>query len=530
MSVESLSPGYDQLSEIDKANEIFAWLQQPSEIPPELSETSRYRLEQLAGDTNILKVVGCIEGLDDTERIAVQLTIAGFDEDLVNELVDEELLRLAIQKTRAIIDPIIKPITTSTNSTEVSRRTTKPTPRTRAVKGIETDNKERMLGPDLFGMFLRDIGRTALLDAQTEVELAKAIEAGLYAEQLLKRRGLDTKAPRAIEATDEELEYLVQEGKAAKLRFIEANARLSVSIAKKYYYYSTELPDRSQIGMEGIIRAVEKFDYTKGYKFSTYATWWVKQAITRGEANEGSTIRLPVHTLEKLKAVNKLRSDMFRSFDEYPTEDELSRELGFDVRALLESAKAALGNKSLNELVGTDDTTEFGDLFVAYDENGYDDVEKSQLLESIQKALAELPLTENERRTVCLRFGLDDGKARTLDAIATELGVSRERIRQLETKALRKLRASSEFAQLVGGTLPAEVRNDDAAKVGVRQQERIALAEAMSAQQHLLTDEERYVARAFIEEKTQSAAAKRLGLTVVQVRESVRQTKAKLDV
>lgn len=525
MSVERLSPEYDQQSEIEQANEIFAWLQQPSEDIPELSEISRYRLKQLAGDTDLFDVVGCIQGFEDDERIAVQLTIAGFDESLVKELINEEALKLAIKKVQTLFNPVMEPVKPTKSSVPVSsRKTVARTPRPRAAKGEAAEDKESVLGLDLFGMFLREIGRTALLDAQTEVELAKTIEAGLYAEQILKGK------PSDVEATIEELEFLVEEGRAAKLRFIEANTRLSVSIAKKYYFYNTDLPDRSQIGMEGIIRAVEKFDYTKGYKFSTYATWWVRQAITRGEANEGTTIRLPVHMVEKLKAVKKLRSEMFKSFDEYPTDEELSKELGFDVGALLESVEAALGLRSLNELLDADGDTEFGDLFAAHAEAGYDTVEKSQFVESVRKALDESPLTEQERRVVWLRFGFADGKEQTLDAIATELGVTRERIRQIVSKTLAKLKSVPEFARVIDGIDLASRTSEDTvtAKLGVRQQQRIDLETAIASNGHLLTDEDRYVARAFIEEKNQTDAAKRLGLSAFQVSKSIRETRIKL--
>jgi len=515
---------------LERANELFAWFQQPSEDIPELSETARYRFEQLAGDADLLDVVGCIQGLEDDERLAVQLTISGFDQTLIKELVDEEALKLAIKKVRVLFNPHTAPAKSPEKPAVVPKKTVARTPRAprtpAAARDKSPESSERGVG-DLFGLYLNQIGRIALLDAATEVELAKTIEAGLFAEQILLGAATD------VEATREELEFLVEEGKAAKLRFIESNSRLSVSIAKKYYYYNTDISDRSQIGMEGIIRAVEKFDYTKGYKFSTYATWWVRQAITRGEADTGLTIRLPVHMVEKLKAVRKLRSDMFKVLDEYPTDEELSKELGFDVAAFQESVKVATGSVSLNDLLDSGDA-EFGDIVGVYHEPGYEVVDESIYSDEFRAAVEAAGLTEREEQVILMRYGLTGSEgAMTLDDIGDVFGVSRERIRQILKKVEDKLREDPTFLALAQDM---NFKPDGAAKttktekpLGVRERAKFELAARLAENDTVLTEMEHYVSRAVIEEKNQADAAKRLKLSAPTVAKVMRGVRAKLN-
>ena len=295
---------------------------------------------------------------------------------------------------------------------------------------------------DTFGLFLRQIGKVALLDAATEVELAKAIEAGLYAEQILSGA-----VSTSVQASREELEFLASEGRAAKTRFLEANARLAVSIAKKYRGHSLELSDRVQNGATGLVRAVEKFDFKKGYKFSTYATWWIKQKIDRAEADTSRVIRLPYHLDGRLKKVRRVHATLGERLQREPTDDELSQEAGFDVAEFASEIYQAQHTVSLSALVG-DSSTELGELNAAVDEPGYEAIEQSDTAQRLRKAIAQSSLKPREKEIIALRFGLGGRRVHQLKELAEHYDVSPERIRQLERQALRKLANDSDIIAL----------------------------------------------------------------------------------
>jgi RNA polymerase primary sigma factor/RNA polymerase nonessential primary-like sigma factor len=289
---------------------------------------------------------------------------------------------------------------------------------------------------DLVRAYLNGIGRTKLLTAAEEVELAKSIEAGLFAaERLAGRFG---PAPRS--ATDRaDLAELVRLGATAKDRLLEANLRLVVSIAKRYTGRGMALLDLVQEGNLGLIRAVEKFDYAKGFKFSTYATWWIRQAITRAMADQSRTIRLPVHLVEQINRLVRCRRELSVRLGREPEADELAHELGVPVYRVVELLAYDREPASLDQTVGDDGETMLGDFIAAPTEPGTDNVSFGLLRHAVAGVLDTL--TEREAEVVRLRFGISDGRQRTLEEIGHEFGLSRERIRQIEKTTMAKLRA-----------------------------------------------------------------------------------------
>jgi len=295
-------------------------------------------------------------------------------------------------------------------------------------------------GRDSVGMYLDEIARTPLLDAVTEVELSKAIEAGMLARQLLDEGRVGRKkggAPRY--ATQDELEWLVDEGERAIQRFIEANLRLVVSIARKYGRSQMPMLDLVQEGNTGLIRAVEKFDYRKGFKFSTYATWWVRQAITRGIAQQARVVRLPVHVVEELNQVGAARRTLERQLGRDPEPEEIAEELDLDVDRVLDLMSWGREHVSLDTPVDENGDTSLGDLIAQETAPGPDstflDVESrdrlGHLVESLDDRAADI---------IRSRYGLVDGRQHKLADIGAKHGISAERVRQLEREALQKLR------------------------------------------------------------------------------------------
>jgi RNA polymerase primary sigma factor len=295
-------------------------------------------------------------------------------------------------------------------------------------------------GRDSVGMYLDEIARTPLLDAITEVELSKTIEAGLLAEHLLAEGRVGRKkggAPKS--ATEEELEWLAAEGQRAIQRFIEANLRLVVSIARKYGRSQMPMLDLVQEGNTGLIRAVEKFDYAKGYKFSTYATWWVRQAITRGIAQQARVVRLPVHVVEELNQVGAARRTLERQLGRDPEPEEIAAELDMDIERVLDLLSWGREHVSLDTPVDDNGDTSLGDLIAQETAPGPDstflDVESRDRLGH----LVEL-LDDRAADIIRSRYGLVDGRQHKLADIGAKHGISAERVRQLEREALQKLR------------------------------------------------------------------------------------------
>jgi RNA polymerase sigma factor (sigma-70 family) len=295
--------------------------------------------------------------------------------------------------------------------------------------------------PDLVRLYLDEIGRAPLLDAATEVELAQRIEAGLYARHLLDelgtRRAVKLRAARKV-ASSTELTRLAEDGERAKRAFIRANLRLVVSLARRYTRVSMPLLDLIQEGNVGLVRAVEKFDYSKGFKFSTYATWWIRQSIGRAIAEQSRTVRLPVHQVEKLARLSRTRRDLASSLGRDATDAEVAAELGIPVEQVTDLDTISRTPTSLDALVGDDSATTLGDL-VDTAEAGPEDLvvdrdHRASLVRLVDR------LTDREAEVIRCRYGLVPGPRQTYEQISGRLGVSRERVRQIEREALEHLR------------------------------------------------------------------------------------------
>ena len=284
--------------------------------------------------------------------------------------------------------------------------------------------------------YLKQIGRVALLNAELEVELATRVEVGLFAEEKLKHeKKLDKKYKR-------ELEFLVADGKRAKNHLLEANLRLVVSLAKRYTGRGMLFLDLIQEGNLGLIRAVEKFDYTKGYKFSTYATWWIRQAITRAMADQARTIRIPVHMVEVINKLARVQRQMLQDLGREPTPEELAKELDMTPEKVVEVQKYGREPISLHTPLGEEGDSEFGDLIEDSEAVVPADAVSFTLLQEQLHSVLDT-LSEREAGVVAMRFGLTDGQPKTLDEIGKVYGVTRERIRQIESKTMSKLRHPS---------------------------------------------------------------------------------------
>ena len=289
--------------------------------------------------------------------------------------------------------------------------------------------------------YLKQIGKVALLNAELEVELAKRIEAGLFAEEKLAgKRQLSKDLER-------DLRWVVKDGQKAKSHLLEANLRLVVSLAKRYTGRGMQFLDLIQEGNLGLIRAVEKFDYTKGYKFSTYATWWIRQAITRAMADQARTIRIPVHMVEVINKLARVQRQLLQDLGREPTPEELARELDMTPEKVVEVQKYGREPISLSTPLGEDGDSEFGDLIedteavVPADAVGF-----TMLQRELERILGSLH--PREAGVIKSRFGLGDGVQKTLDQIGEEFGVTRERIRQIESKTMSKLRHPSRSQML----------------------------------------------------------------------------------
>ena len=295
----------------------------------------------------------------------------------------------------------------------------------------------RRSGSDLVRLYLRQIGRVPLLSAREEVDLAKAIEVGLYAARRRPEEGI---------CTADELDELIEEGRRAKRRLIEANLRLVVSIAKRYMGRGLLFLDLIQEGNLGLIRAVEKFDYTKGFKFSTYATWWIRQAITRAIADQARTIRIPVHMVEVINKVVRVQHQLHQQLGREPSIAEISSAAGFGGERVLEIQRIAREPVSLQAPIGEEES-DFGDFIEDSDAVTPVEAAAFSLLQDQLRTLLG-GLGERERRIIRLRFGMADGRPRTLEEVGREFGVTRERIRQIEAKTLAKLRHPSRAGTL----------------------------------------------------------------------------------
>ncbi len=300
---------------------------------------------------------------------------------------------------------------------------------------LEAGGDRRAGTSDLVRIYLREIGRVPLLTAEDEVELAKTIEAGLFADEKLNGGYPLFGAERA------DLAWLAADGVRGKQRLIEANLRLVVSIAKRYIGRGLVFLDLIQEGNLGLIRAVEKFDYTRGYKFSTYATWWIRQAITRAIADQARTIRVPVHMVETINKLARVQRQLHQELGREATVDEIATELGVEPERVAEIQRIAQEPVSLQSPIGEEDS-DLGDFIE--DADAVVPIEAAafiMLQDQLDRVLCEL--SDREQRIIQLRFGLSDGHPRTLEEVGREFGVTRERIRQIESKTLAKLRHPS---------------------------------------------------------------------------------------
>ena len=323
------------------------------------------------------------------------------------------------------------------------------------LEAMEDISEEEIVDPnsmvDSFGtddpvrMYLKEIGKVNLLSSDEEIELAQAMDAGNAAkEQLAELQAAGEEIPAEVQA---ELDKAIKKGERAKQRLAEANLRLVVSIAKRYVGRGMLFLDLIQEGNLGLIKAVEKFDYTKGYKFSTYATWWIRQAITRAIADQGRTIRIPVHLVESINRVRRTSVELLRQTGHEPTPAEIAARLGIPPERVGQLLQLAQEPLSLEAPVGEEEDARVGD-FVPDDTAGIpaDEAGRQLLHRELTSVLSSL--TEREQRVLTLRFGLEDGRPRTLEELGQEFSVTRERVRQIEAKALRKLRHPSRSNRL----------------------------------------------------------------------------------
>lgn len=323
------------------------------------------------------------------------------------------------------------------------------------LEAMEEINEEEMVDPnsmvDAFGtddpvrMYLKEIGKVNLLSSDEEIELAQAMDAGNAAKSQLEE--LEAAGEEIPDEVRTELNRAIKKGERAKQRLAEANLRLVVSIAKRYVGRGMQFLDLIQEGNLGLIKAVEKFDYTKGYKFSTYATWWIRQAITRAIADQARTIRIPVHMVETINKVKKVSSQLLHQNGHDPTAEEIAAALDMPVDKVREIMRVAQEPVSLETPIGEEEDSHLGDFIPDDDAPAPADAASHTLL---KEQLGEVlkTLTPREEKVLRLRFGLEDGRSRTLEEVGKEFNVTRERIRQIEAKALRKLRHPSRSKKL----------------------------------------------------------------------------------
>ena len=306
---------------------------------------------------------------------------------------------------------------------------------------VEEDAGVRAATSDPVRMYLKEIGRVPLLTAAEEVDLAKRVEAGLFASEKL------TMSASLSGSLHRDLELIERDGQLAKKRLIEANLRLVVSIAKRYVGRGMLFLDLIQEGNLGLIRAVEKFDYTKGYKFSTYATWWIRQAITRAIADQARTIRIPVHMVETINKLVRIQRQLLQDLGREPTPEEIGKEMELPPERVREIQKLSQEPVSLETPIGEEDDSNLGDFIEDSDAVVSIDAASFILLQEQLDSILHT-LSEREKKVIQLRFGLTDGHPRTLEEVGKEFGVTRERIRQIESKTLSKLRHPSRSQKL----------------------------------------------------------------------------------
>ncbi len=369
--------------------------------------------------------------------------------------VEEDLEELAAHTDDAVVAVPDAEAVVATDATAVAgeeEEITEPSEKDKASGDFVWDEEESealrqarkdaelTASADSVRAYLKQIGKVALLNAEEEVELAKRIEAGLYCTQLMT--DFAEKGEKLPAAQRRDYQWICRDGDKAKNHLLEANLRLVVSLAKRYTGRGMAFLDLIQEGNLGLIRAVEKFDYTKGYKFSTYATWWIRQAITRAMADQARTIRIPVHMVEVINKLGRIQRELLQDLGREPTPEELAKEMDITPEKVLEIQQYAREPISLDQTIGDEGDSQLGD-FIEDSEAvvAVDAVSFTLLQDQLQSVLETL--SEREAGVVRLRFGLTDGQPRTLDEIGQVYGVTRERIRQIESKTMSKLRHPS---------------------------------------------------------------------------------------
>ncbi|MCL2870902.1 MAG: RNA polymerase sigma factor RpoD [Coriobacteriia bacterium] len=390
----------------------------------------------------------------DSEEVPQTTGSTGTEDDIDDDDTDVEIAVSVDEDSEEVEVDVesLEKLSTAKKSTDIDirelesiiRETAKPS----AKKGKQSTRERHVavtMTTDSVRMYLKEIGKVNLLTAAQEVDLAKKIEIGLEAtDELEKADDEDVKLPRPVERR---LIRQEQIGLEAKGRLVEANLRLVVSIAKKYIGRGMSFLDLIQEGNLGLIRAVEKFDYTKGFKFSTYATWWIRQAITRAIADQARTIRIPVHMVETINKLVRIQRQLVQELGEDPTPEQIGEKMGLDGDRIREILKISQEPVSLETPIGEEEDSQLGDFLEDTLVMGPSEAAGHALLqEGLNRVLDEL--SERERKVVELRFGLLDGHARTLEEVGREFGVTRERIRQIESKTLNKLRHPSYAAKL----------------------------------------------------------------------------------
>jgi RNA polymerase primary sigma factor len=376
----------------------------------------------------VLRYVELTEEAITLVRITLEREGISVDEALDDSLDDSVNGAVAVAVT---IDAAVVEIQPEVSATDVVAGDPKTRPR-RPPRPPTTDRGDGGTS-DTVRMYLKEIGRVSLLTAEDERDLAMRIEAGVQAEERRAGNGHLAEIDRRI------LAGAVRDGDEARAELIQANLRLVVSIAKRYVGRGMLFLDLIQEGNLGLMRAVEKFDYTKGFKFSTYATWWIRQAITRAIADQARTIRIPVHMVESMNRVMRIQRQMTQELEREPTIEELAEKTGLTAERVREIQRIALDPLSLDSPVGEEDDSNLADFI---EDSGADApaevATRRMLAQAVEEALGEL--SDREKEVVKLRFGLIDGQARTLEEVGKEFGVTRERIRQIEAKTLAKLR------------------------------------------------------------------------------------------
>jgi RNA polymerase primary sigma factor len=384
---------------------------------------------------------------DDIDIEAVDLNLDDLEEDVAPDGEDADLAPAETEDSEAV-----PAAAASEAPADEEEEIAEPTEKDKASGDFVWDEDESealrqarkdaelTASADSVRAYLKQIGKVALLNAEEEVELAKRIEAGLYATQLMTE--LLERGDKLPAAHRRDMMWICRDGDRAKNHLLEANLRLVVSLAKRYTGRGMAFLDLIQEGNLGLIRAVEKFDYTKGYKFSTYATWWIRQAITRAMADQARTIRIPVHMVEVINKLGRIQRELLQDLGREPTPEELAKEMDITPEKVLEIQQYAREPISLDQTIGDEGDSQLGD-FIEDSEAvvAVDAVSFTLLQDQLQSVLETL--SEREAGVVRLRFGLTDGQPRTLDEIGQVYGVTRERIRQIESKTMSKLRHPS---------------------------------------------------------------------------------------